>query len=36
MWFARGIDEPATSIEVRLLSDLSQGAEANCFGFNWI
>jgi len=25
MWFARGTDEPATSMEVRLLSDLSRG-----------
>jgi len=24
MWFARGTDEPATSMKVRLLSDLSQ------------
>jgi len=23
MWFARGADEPATSMEVRLLSDLN-------------
>jgi len=25
MWFSRGTDEPATSMEVRLLSDLSRG-----------
>jgi len=25
MWFARDTDEPATSMEVRLLSDLSRG-----------
>jgi len=25
MWFARGTDEPATSMKVRLLSDLSRG-----------
>jgi len=25
MWFARGTDEPATSMEVKLLSDLSRG-----------
>jgi len=25
MWFARGTHEPATSMEVRLLSDLSRG-----------
>jgi len=25
MWFARGTNEPATSMEVRLLSDLSRG-----------
>jgi len=25
MWFARGTDEPATSMEVRLLIDLSRG-----------
>jgi len=25
MWFARGTDEPVTSLEVRLLSDLSRG-----------
>jgi len=25
MWFARGTDELATSMEVRLLSDLSRG-----------
>jgi len=24
MWFARGTDEPATSMKVRLLSDLSR------------
>jgi len=27
MWFARKTDEPATSMEVKLLSDLSKGHE---------
>jgi len=29
MWFARRTDEPATSMEVRLLSDLSRGLVPN-------
>jgi len=31
MWFAIGTDEPATSMEVRLLSDLSRGLLPNKF-----